>query len=128
MIFCIYVGPEDRVNGAKVHIIYIYSIISPIFFIPIFAGIRHSDSPMRCGVGVEMMVRVELWVDVGVGMMAWVELWVGVGVGMIVWVEVCVGVGMGMMVRVELCVGVGVGLMVWNVVWVGVGEGLMVRA
>ena len=60
MIFCIYVGPEDRVNGAKVHIIYIYSIISPIFFIPIFAGIRHSDSPMRCGVGVEMMVRVEL--------------------------------------------------------------------
>ena len=79
--------------------IYIVSF-PPFFFIPIFAGIRHSDSPMRCGVGVEMMVRVELWVDVGVGMMAWVEL----------------------------CVGVGVGLMVWNVVWVGVGEGLMVRA
>ena len=47
MIFCIYVGPEDRVNGAKVHIIYIYSIISPIFFIPIFVGMRQlSNSPM----------------------------------------------------------------------------------
>ena len=56
MIFCIYVGPEDRVNGAKVHIIYIYSIIFPIFFIPIFVGIRQSDSPMRCGVGVGLMV------------------------------------------------------------------------
>lgn len=39
--------------------IYIVSF-PPFFFIPIFAGIRHSDSPMRCGVGVEMMVRVEL--------------------------------------------------------------------
>ena len=120
MIFCIYVGPEDRVNGAKVHIIYIYSIISPIFFIPIFAGIRHSDSPMRCGVGVEMMVRVELWVVVGVGMMAWVELWVGVGVGMIVRVELWVGVGEGLMVWVELWVGVGVGMMVWVEAKVGV--------
>ena len=79
--------------------IYIVSF-PPFFFIPIFAGIRPDNSPMRCGVGVGMMVRAELWV----------------------------GVGMGMMVWVELCVGVGVGLMVWNVVWVGVGEGLMVRA
>ena len=55
-----------------------------MFFIPIFAGLRHSDSPMRCGVGVEMMVRVELWVGVGVGMMVRVELWVGVGMGLMV--------------------------------------------
>ena len=114
MMFCIYVGPEDRVNGAKVHIIYIYSIISPIFFIPIFVGIRQSDSPMRCGVGVGMMARVELCVGVGVEMMVRVELWVGVGVGL--------------MVRVELWVGVGVGMMVWVELWVGVGVGMMVRA
>ena len=63
--------------------IYIVSF-PPFFFIPIFVGIRHSDSPMRCGVGVEMMVRVELWVGVGVGMMVRVELWVGVGVGLMV--------------------------------------------
>ena len=84
MIFCIYVGPEDRVNGAKVHIIYIYSIISPIFFIPIFAGIRHSDSPMRCGVGVGMMVWVALCVGVGVGMMVRGAVWVGGGGGLMV--------------------------------------------
>ncbi len=98
-MFCIYVGPGDRVNGAKVHIIYIYSIIFPIFFIPIFVGIRQSDSPMRCGVGV--------------GLMVWVEVWVGVGVGL--------------MVRNVVCVGVGEGMMVWVEVWVGVGEGMIVR-
>ena len=92
MIFCIYVGPEDRVNGAKVHIIYIYSIISTIFFIPIFVGIRQSDSPMRCGVGVGLMVWVELWVGVGVGLMVWAKVWVGVGVGMMVRNGVWVGV------------------------------------
>ena len=41
--------------------VFIYIVSFPPFlFIPIFAGIRHSDSPMRCGVGVEMVVRVEL--------------------------------------------------------------------
>lgn len=63
--------------------IYIVSF-PPFFFIPIFAGIRHSDSPMRCGVGMGMMVWVELCVGVGVGMMVWVELWVGVGMGLMV--------------------------------------------
>ena len=56
MMFCIYVGPEDRVNGAKVHIIYIYSIISPIFFIPIFPQIRVDKPPVPIGVGEGMMV------------------------------------------------------------------------
>ena len=105
-MFCIYVGPEDRVNGAKVHIIYIYSIISPIFFIPIFVGISQSNSPMRCGVGMGLMVWVELWVGVGMGMMVRVELWVGVGVGLMVRVEVWVVVGEGMIVRNGVWVGV----------------------
>ena len=63
--------------------IYIVSF-PPFFFIPIFVGIRPDNSPMRCGVGVEMMVRVELWVGVGVGMMVRVELWGGVGMGLMV--------------------------------------------
>ena len=63
--------------------IYIVSF-PPFFFIPIFVGIRPDNSPMRCGVGVGMMVRAELWVGVGVGMMVRVELWVGVGVGLMV--------------------------------------------
>lgn len=68
--------------------IYIVSF-PPFFFIPIFVGIRQSDSPMRCGVGVGMMVRVELWVGVSVGMMVWVEVWVGLGEGMMVRNGVC---------------------------------------
>ena len=61
--------------------IYIVSF-PPFFFIPIFVGIRPDNSPMRCGVGVGMMVRNVVCVGVGEGMMVWVELWGGVGMGM----------------------------------------------
>lgn len=48
--------------------IYIVSF-PPFFFIPIFVGIRVDKPPAPIGVGVGMMVWMEVWVGVGEGMM-----------------------------------------------------------
>ena len=64
MIFCIYVGPEDRVNGAKVHIIYICSIISSIFFIPIFVGMRQLANSLMPTPTIPITCRVFIVVSI----------------------------------------------------------------
>jgi hypothetical protein len=76
------------------------------------------------GVGVGVLVGVEVRVGVGVGVVVGVEVGVGVGVGVLVGVEVRVGVGVDVLVGVDVGVGVGVGVVVGVDVGVSVGVGV----
>ncbi len=78
------------------------------------------------GVGVGVIVGVEVNVGVAVGVLVGVEVNVGVAVGVLVGVEVNVGVAVGVLVGVEVNVGVAEGVLVGVEVNVGVAVGVLV--